>query len=319
MRVLVTGGTGFIGRYLCEALIREGHSVIALARKTSRVSVLLQNARLRLVYGDILDYDSLFEVIPDGLDICFHCAACVESTSYKRLHPTNVIGTRNIFEACRNKGIKKIVHVSSVAVVSGHEDVPLEEGLSYAATNNYGRTKIEAEKIAIQYRDTGMKVAIFRPCVVYGEGEPHLLPLIVRLLRLRLFCLLGKAGYKWHMGYVRNVVDALLLTLVREQAYSGTYFVADKEVLTVRDVFNAIADGLGVPRPWSMPEWLIPMIRKFPYWGQKASFLTKDRVYDLNRIQTELGYNPKYSARDALQRTGAYYSHSPNRYIAGPL
>jgi len=214
---------------------------------------------------------------------------------------------KNVFEACLKKGVGRVVHLSSTAVVSGNPQVPLAEDMPYAATNEYGCSKIEAEKIALSYRRKGLKVAVFRPCIVYGEGEPHMLGFIMRLLKRRMFFLLGEAQQKWHLAYVKNVVSALLLALDKEEAFSGTYLVADREALTVREVFYTMADALGVKRPPSIPQLLVPLITVLPYIGKKVRSLTKDSMYDLQCIETVLGYNPPYAAPEALRRTAEYY------------
>lgn len=307
MNIFITGASGFIGRNLCQALAGDDHRLFVLARPSSRLGFLSVCRNVQIVNGDITDFDSLLSAIPSGIDICFHCAARVEDASAQKLFRVNVEGTRHVCEACYQKGVARFVHLSSVAVISGNSRVPLTDDLPYAATNGYGRSKIEAEKTALSYRAKGMRVAVFRPSMVYGEGEPHLMALLAKLLKRRWLFLLGNAGQCWHVAYVKNVVGVLLQALSNDAAYTGTFLVADKDVLTVREVFSTMARALGAKEPLSIPEPLVPLMLRLPYVGRKIRYLTKDRVYSIERVQDVLQYTIPFPARESLASAAAWY------------
>jgi len=307
MKAFIIGGTGFIGKYLCEALLQRGIFCAVLARPTSNTGFLEGRKDAEIVYGDITDAGSLAAVVPHDADICFHAAAYVGDLPRRSLLRINAEGTQNVLETCLRKGIPRAVYLSSAAVLGGNQQVPLTDDMPYAAVDEYGLSKIEAEKIALSYRRKGLKVAVFRPPAVYGEGEPHMLGLIMRLLKLRMLFLLGEAQQQWHLVYVKNVVSALMLALDNEQAFEGVYLVADRQVLTVREVFTIVSDAIGVKPPLSIPSLFVPLMMRLPYLGKKLETFSKDWVYSLQRIETMLGYNPPYAAPEALRKTAEYY------------
>ncbi|NQT94819.1 MAG: NAD-dependent epimerase/dehydratase family protein [Candidatus Omnitrophica bacterium] len=207
-----------------------------------------------------------------------------------------------MFEACLKEKIERVVYLSSTAVIAGNSEVPLTDDLPFCATNNYGQSKIEAERVALQYRDKGLKTAIIRPPMVYGEEEPHLLSLIVRLIRWRLLPIIGEGNNKLHMVDIDNVVDVMLLCLSRNEAYEGTYIVADNEVLSTKEFLGIIAEAIDVRPPLHMHKSLIPFLEHTPFLKNKVTFFTKDRVYSIERIRDRLGYNPRISIYDGLRR-----------------
>ncbi|TBR18857.1 SDR family NAD(P)-dependent oxidoreductase, partial [bacterium] len=121
--VLVTGATGFIGHNLVRQLVKQGHRVFALVRKTSNVN-LLKELGVSLIYGDITDSESLNKVLGRKIDIIFHCAALVDNTDKNKLYKINVEGTRNICNLALGLKVERMVYISSVAVVSGNLEVP---------------------------------------------------------------------------------------------------------------------------------------------------------------------------------------------------
>jgi len=304
MKLLVTGATGFIGGSIVEDLVKEGHEVFALVRKTSSIDHL---ARLgvKFIFGDITDKDSLY-AITGKFDAIFHCAAYVDSKNFKKLKLVNIKGTENICKLAVRLGVERLIYLSSVAVVSGHFQVLLTEDLSYSATNLYGESKIEAERIVWGYRRKGLASAILRPPMVYGEDEPHLLKIILFLIKNRLFPILDGGRNKLHLGYVKNIAQAAVMALHNEDFLEGAFFVGDKEVLTVREIYSIMAEAICAPGPIILPTGANSFLKIIPGLGSKINFITKDRVYDISRIEL-LGYKPRFKTKEALIRSARYF------------
>jgi nucleoside-diphosphate-sugar epimerase len=299
--ILITGATGFIGRHLAQRLIKDNaYNIFCLVRNLKKAD-FLYNWGAKLIPGDITDKASLRVLGDYEIDTTFHCAAYVNDKNLKLLHKVNVLGTENVCDLSLKLGVRQMVYLSSVAVVSGNTSVPLTENLSYCATNRYGESKIEAEKMALDYRRRGLKMIILRPPMVYGEDEPHMLRFLLFLLKHRLLPLVGGRN-RLHLAYVENVIAAMIFSLDKEIFYKDSFFVADNESLTVKEIFMIFSKTIGAKPPWIVPDYLKPLILHLPYFGKRISFFLKDRVYNIEKIKAA-GFNPPYSAEESLMRS----------------
>jgi len=301
VNALVTGGTGFIGYHLVKELSKSGTNIFCAVRNKEKAQRLLNPFNVKFIYADITDKDSIKKDINTKINALFHCAGCVDNKNKKNLYNINVLGTERMCELSIELGIDRMVYTSSVSVVSGNPEVLLVEDLPYKAGNPYGESKIEAEKITLKYRLKGLKVAIFRPCMVYGENEPHLLKRLCWLAKHKLFPVVNGGSTKLHLVYVKNVVDAMIFSLKNDGFLKGTFFIADKEVLTVKEIANIMTHALNAPKPYNIqiPSFLIPLLKRLPYLGKKLDFFLKDRIYSIERILSQ-GFKHTYSAEKSF-------------------
>lgn len=296
LKILVTGATGFIGTNLVQELSKLPVTIFCMVRKTSDISKLPPN--VELIYADITDIDALSK-INEEIDVIFHCAAYVNDTNRKKLFQVNVKGTENICKLAMRLGVKRMIYASSVAVVSGNHQTPLHEDLPYQATNVYGESKIEAEKIVLAYRKAGLKTVVIRPPMIYGEGEPHMMGKLVFFIKHRLLPLLNSGSNKLHLAYVKNVVDAFIFSLDNDAMLKETFFVADAEVFTLKEITEIMASAIGAALPRTVPKFLNPLLLNIPCLGRKIRLTLKDRVYSTEKISA-LGFKPRYKAREML-------------------
>lgn len=313
MKILITGATGFIGGRLVGELLKKGHSLTALVRAPDRALALKQRG-IETVCADIRDRAAVDKLALPPVDAICHCAALVDNKNAAALHECNAYGTENLCRLALKQPDSRMVYLSSVAVVSGNHRVPLVEDLPYSATNLYGTSKIEAEKIVLSFRSRGLRAAIIRPSMVYGEGEPHLMGLILSLLKRRVLPIPHPGDNRLHLAYVGNVVNALLLALQTDVMLEGTYFIADQEALSVKEVATIFSRSIGAGEPPEIPAWLMPAVSRLPWAGKKISFFLKDRVYDITRI-LKAGYIEEFHAREALASTARHWLLTQkNRY-----
>jgi len=298
MNILVTGATGFIGKNLVRALAQDKNNhIICLVRRSSHIEAL-ESLGVSFVFGDITDIDTLMRIAYD-IDIVFHCAAYVDNRNRKKLALVNIQGTHNVLDYCKKKKVKRVVYVSSVAVTSGNPDVTLTEDLPYCHSNNYGWSKIEAEKAAMEYRAQGHDIVIVRPSMVYGPGEPHLMKYLLWLIKHRLFPLFNGGRQTFHLGYIGNVVDVLLMGMTNDKMLSGTYYIADKEVFSAREVIGYLALGLGVKPPKPVPAFIDSFLAILPIVGKRFRFFRKDRIYSTQALD-RVGFTYRFEAQDTL-------------------
>jgi 2-alkyl-3-oxoalkanoate reductase len=305
MRILVTGATGFIGGFLIDDLRGAGHEIFAVARRESNRQPLIDKG-ITVIEADVSDEKSLRALKEYPVEAVYHCAGLVEDKDLQRLYRANVAGTDNICKYALEQGVRRFIYVSSVATVSGNEQVPLTEDLPYSATNLYGLSKLEAESIVLEYRRHGLPVVIMRPSMVYGEGEPHAFDLIMRLLRCRCLPLVDGGAHKMHMAYVRNVSRALVQALSDDRFLEGSFFIADNEVLIQREIFSILSRVVTGKDPAMLPRWFTPVLGAIPFLGKKFKALVKDRVYDISRLKAA-GFVHPFTAQEGLRRSAEYW------------
>ncbi|MBP7087998.1 MAG: NAD(P)-dependent oxidoreductase [Candidatus Omnitrophica bacterium] len=298
--ILITGATGFIGRHLVKTLVKsDKYNIFCLARSVKKAKIFLP-PEAKIIYTDINQNLLASSCLPkEKIDIIFHCAGYVSNKNPSLLKKINIEGTENICRLSLEIGVERMIYLSSVAVVSGNKEVPLKEDLPYRASNIYGESKIEAEKKVLEYRKQGLKAVIIRPCMVYGEDEPHVLPYLLFLLRHRFLPLIDKGRGKLHLVYVKNVVEAMIFALDKQKFLEDTFFIADNEVLSVQEVFSIFTEAIKAKNPFCLPDFLKPWLVNIPFVGQKLNFFTKDRIYSLDKIKST-GFSPVYPAERSL-------------------
>ncbi|MFC1806902.1 NAD-dependent epimerase/dehydratase family protein [Candidatus Omnitrophota bacterium] len=306
MKVLVTGATGFIGRHLTERLVKDGFDVVATGRRLSKLAHL--SHKVRLIRLNIEESESVKNLIrTQKPEVVFHCAANIKSSNYDKLRRANAHGTENVLSASLQAKVKKVIYLSSVAVLSGNSQRPLTDDMAYSATNKYGRSKIEAEKIALTYREKGLNIAILRPPFVCGEGEPHFLPILIKLIKWRLLPVFGEGNNSLHIMNVHNLIDIMVLSLYNENALIGTYIVADKETLSIREVLHIISDTIGVKPPFNIPQSFTACLARIPFFGKYTRYFLKERSYSTKRLENKLGYVGNVLSADGLRRSVSDY------------
>ena len=161
----------------------------------------------------------------------------------------------------------------------------------------------------MDFRRKGLHVAVIRPCMVYGEDEPHGLDKILNLVVARRIPVFDVPGMdsKLNLVHVDNVVQVLMLALERDEALKGTFIVADKEIITLRKFLEICYDELTSNAPPVVPSWIGKMFLFIPFVRKRADRYFKDRVYDISRARDLLGYDPKVATEDGLRRVVRYW------------
>lgn len=177
MKVLVTGGTGFIGAHLCAACVGRGHQVRVLRRAGSRL-IALAHLPIEFIVGDVLDWEAVAQAV-EGCDLVFHVAAIAGYWRARRaqIYQVNVEGTRIVMEACLRAGVPRVVHTSSVAAVGISSDGPADETTPFDALSArfaYADSKRQAEEIVLEMVARGLPAVIVNPAVVIGAGDHYL-------------------------------------------------------------------------------------------------------------------------------------------------
>lgn len=243
--VLITGATGFIGGRLAEIACERGDEVVALIRDWSRAARL---ARLpvRMIGGDLLDADAVNRAVV-GCDTVFHCAIDNRVTGEEHVR-AGIAAIDNVMRAARACNVKRVVHLSSVAVygLRPSPDAATESGPFGSDGDAYVRGKIEAERVALKlHRELGVPLVILRPTIVYGPFGSWTIDTLNRLERGRQVLVDDGAGV-CNTLYVDNLIDAMLLAADRDEAVGQAIHVSDAKPQTWRAFVQAHAAAASV-------------------------------------------------------------------------
>jgi len=325
MKAIVTGGTGFIGGKLVEALVEKGFEVRCLVRKTSNVS-RLNELGVELFYGDLGDLEAL-QNITDGGDIVFHLAALV--TDWGRaedFNRYNVLATKELLESSQAHGVKRFVYMSSSTVVwksdfwNIHKLENIDETYPYTDnhTDNYNASKTQAEKLVLNhYKDTGLETTVVRPSNVWGAGDTVILPRVAMAAEKGILYPMGGGEKLVTPCHVDNLVNALLLLSENDNAPGNIYFINDGVKIPYMEFLTKQLNACGIHwiPGFSIPykcaysaaaalEVIFKLIKskKPPALTKMAvAALSGSRSYSIQKARTELGYKPSVDMDEGME------------------
>jgi nucleoside-diphosphate-sugar epimerase len=321
-RVLVTGATGFIGTHLIGALRHAGASVAALDLDVSKAGT--PGDGVDWIQGDIFDAARLASAAR-GADTVIHLVAKTHDFSagedeeeYRRI---NVAGTRNLLEACDREAVKHVVYFSSVKAMTEEADGILDESFPPQPTTAYGRTKLEAEKALRQFGlEHGVRTTTLRFPLVYGPGNKGNVYRMIEAVDRGRFAVIGRGENRRSMVYVENVVEATLAVAGRRDLAGDTYIVTDGTDYSVRELYEAIARGLGRrPLPFGLPLFAATLMahlgdaggrltgRTLPFNTGALSKLTGELRISSERLRRDAGFVPRHRLPEAIGETIRWY------------
>jgi dihydroflavonol-4-reductase len=321
--VLVTGGTGFIGRHLVAALRAQGTPVRVLVRRREAASSMVALGAEPLL-GDLLDATGVKRAM-SGVGAVFHLAGRLFSPGepareYEQLH---VDATAALLrESVAVEGFDFFVLCSTTGVHGPTGATPAREDDPGRPDNAYELTKARAERVATEIAQrAGLRLAIARPGLVYGPGDRHLLGWF-KAIRAGYYRVIGPGGNRFHPIYIDDLVRALLLSASAASSACRAYHLVGSRPVTLRELSDAIGAAVGrqvpkthVPVPLAFAvgaalEALPVPRRMLPLTRSRVRFMTQNRAYDGSRAFQELGFTPQVELADGLSRTVAWYRAS---------
>ncbi len=320
MQALVTGASGFIGGFLVQHLLDQGMDVKCLMRKTSTRSHLPVN-RIRICEGSLQDRESLQAAVK-GIDIVFHLAGATKALSREDFFRINAGGTENLLEACRqaNSRISRFVLVSSLAA-AGPSPGPegIDETVAPHPVSHYGRSKLEAERIATRY-GREMPVTIVRPPVVYGPRDRDVYQYF-KQVSWGVALQLGRAERYFSIIHVHDLIEGIFRAGTEAVAAGRTYFLTNARPESWQGLGKMIAHAVGKePVPIILPEVSATVVAIFSEAlariTRKPPLLGFDKIREMRekywvckgeRAQKELGFVPKIPIDEGLEQTARWY------------
>ena len=315
----MTGGTGFIGSHLAEALLDRGVQVRCLVRKESDLK-WLKGLPIEMTFGDCRDRTSLREAVKDA-DRVFHLAGITKAVKEKAYFEINASGTENLIRTCleNNPRLQKFIYVSSQAAAGPCRNGDKKrESDQCEPVSAYGQSKRMGEELALAHAHE-IPLVILRPTGVYGPRDKDFYTLFKWVSKRIKPCFSGKVS----LCYVQDVVQAILLAAESQTKSGEIFFLSDGMDYLMREVGDVFARTMGV-RPLSIPipKWLIfgiaslseylsalsgkpPLMSK----GMAEQIVQKDWTCDITKAKTVLGFTPQYQLSRGAKLTYQWYKN----------
>jgi 3beta-hydroxy-Delta5-steroid dehydrogenase / steroid Delta-isomerase len=333
-RVLVTGGSGFVGANLVTTLLDRGYSVRSFDRAPSP---LAPHSQLEVLQGDITDKAVCAQAV-DGIDTVFHTAAIIElmggasvSDEYRqRSFSINVGGTENLVEAGRAAGVKRFIYTSSNSVVMGGQTISGgDETLPYTTRFNdlYTETKVVAERFVLSQNGVdGMLTCAIRPSGIWGRGDQTMFrKLFESVIAGHVKVLIGRKSARLDNSYVHNLIHGFILA-AQHLVPGGTapgqaYFINDDDPINMFEFARPVVEACG--QPWPRVRVNGPVVRAAMTGWQRMHFrfgipaplleplaverLYLDNFFSVAKASRDLGYQPLFTTEKALTECLSYY------------
>ena len=310
MNILVTGGTGFLGKRLVQKLIEKRHKVIVYSRHQHED----MPEKVEMVEGDIRDKEALEAAFfKNKIDAIYHLAISLNESD-PDMYEINTKGTKNVSELARKYKIKQIIYMGSSGVL-GETKTAAKEDFPYNPKTAYERSKMEGEKIV---KSCGVPYTIARTTIIIG---PNLIWAQIFEAARKGYPVIGEGTNYFHLVYVEDVVRLLVLVLGNKKALNQTLHVASKDTPTYYQVYKMIAEELGV----KMTDKKVPVAlaytasyihtikrrlqRKRPSLTKSKSSidrLIRNRIISTDKAKRLLGFEAKYDTRSAIRETIKY-------------
>ncbi len=325
MKILVTGGGGFIGMALIKRLIAEGHRVTSYSRREYPLHWALG---ISSIQADIADLETL-EKACKGKDVVFHLAARIGIWGeYDEYYAANVTGTFNVIKACRKQKVGRIIFTSSSGVVFDGSDLEgIDESHPYPENHDshYATTKTMAERLILEANSDELKTIALRPHLVWGPYDAHLIPGILKRVGSGKMRRIGDQEHFIDTTYIDNMVDALILAAdaldSNPEAAGRALFITNGEPARVWDFINSIIQIAGhppvkkkIPERFALfaagiSEWFhkIFKIKSEPFMTRYAiRELITNHWFDISAAREILGYEPGVSYAEGFKRLKDY-------------
>lgn len=319
MRVLVTGGNGFVGKALLRALGAEEHDVIAPVRGTETPDV----GRVRWLPGFDFASDESLHLALEGVATVVHCAAHAHRTrrvtefDLQQFEAVNVGLSIRLFRAAAGAGVTQFVFISSIGALRGSSDQPVTEQTSPAPSSAYGRSKLLAEEqLCSEAQASDTALTILRPCLVYGRGNPGNMARLSHLVDTGLPLPFGKIDGTRSLVYIGNLVSGILACIGNEKAYGDDFILCDDAAVGLPELVTSIAaaKGRGV-KVIAVPlfvlrllGWVGDVVARLPGGGfgvdsYSVAQLTSSLICSNRKARDVLDWQPAYSVQEGIRET----------------
>lgn len=318
---LITGGAGFLGINLTRYLLARGHAVTSF--DIAEFDYPDVRDQVKAIKGDIRDAQAV-DAAMEGIDIVVHAAAALPLYKKEDIFSTDVDGTRNVVDAAYRHNVDRLIHISSTAVYGIPDHHPLREDDKLDGVGPYGKAKIMAEEICLEYRAKGMCVTIIRPKSFVGPERLGVFALLYDWAKDgKGFPMIGSGNNRYQLLDVEDLCDAIYLAATGDKdEVSDTFNIGAKEFTTMKEDYQAVLDCAGfgkkiVPFPAWPVIWALRVLEFYhlsPLYKWVYETASKDSFVSIEKAEKILGFKPKYSNKDALLRNYKWYLENLSKF-----
>lgn len=312
--VLITGGAGFLGINLARYLHEHGYKIVSLDVAPFDYADMLPH--VKVITGDIRSKRAVTAAL-EGVDYVVHTAAALPLYKPKDIYTTDVVGTRTIVEAALAAGVKRVVHISSTAVYGIPDHHPLVENDRLDGVGPYGQAKIQAEMVCLEYRAKGLVVPILRPKSFIGAERLGVFALLYDWAREgHNFPMIGSGKNRYQLLHVTDLCEAIRLCLtLPDEKVNDTFNIGAREFTTMGHDYQVVLDAAGHGKKTvgfpALPAILglraLEAVGISPIYKWVYETASKDSFVSIDKAAKQLGFEPKYSNRDALLDNFEWY------------
>lgn len=320
-RFMITGGAGFLGINLTRYLLARGHQVTTLDIADFDYEDVQH--KVSVIKGDIRDR-RMVDIAMQRVDVVVHTAAALPLYKPQDIYTTDVEGTRTILESAFQHGVERVIHISSTAVYGIPDHHPLLEDDKLDGVGPYGKAKILAEEMCLEYRNKGLCVPIIRPKSFVGPERLGVFALLYDWAHDgKGFPMIGNGKNRYQLLDVEDLCQAIYLcaTLERDKV-NDTFNIGAKNYTTMKEDYQAVLDDAGrgkkistfpaAPMIWTLR--FLEALNMSPLYKWVYETASKDSFVSIDKAERVLGYKPKYSNKDALVRNYRWYVANLQRF-----
>ena len=321
MNIFITGISGFLSINLVRYLLDKGYTNI------SGIDLVdfdyPERERIGFLQGDIRRRDDVKAII-QGADVVIHTAAALPLYTPEEIFSTDVQGTRIVLEEALNAGARRFIHISSTAVYGVPDHHPLFEHDQLIGVGPYGKAKIQAEEVCLEFRQKGLCVPILRPKSFVGPERLGVFAIFYEWASEgKNFPMIGSGANRYQLLDVEDLCSAIHLCMTLDESVANdTFNIGAGEFTTMRKDYQAVLNAAGFGKriigfpsgPVVLALRLLEKLKLSPLYPWIYETASKDSFVSIEKAREQLGWAPRYSNRDALVRNYRWYMGHRDQY-----
>lgn len=314
MKVLITGGSGFLGINLVRYLFKKGINDIRIFDLAD--FDYPERNKIEEVKGDIRNREDIARAIT-GVSLVVHTAAALPLYKKRDIYSTDVEGTKNLLDEAYKNNVDRFIHISSTAVYGIPDHHPLFEYDKLSGVGDYGMAKIKAEEVCLEYRAKGMCVPIIRPKSFIGPERLGVFAILYDWAKDgKNFPMIGSGNNRYQLLDVEDLCEAIYICATKDkEIVNDTFNIGAKYFTTMKEDWQAVLDEAGYGKkiipfpvgPVIMALRIVEFFKLSPLYKWVYETASKDSFVSIEKAEKKLGFTPRHSNKGALLRNYHWY------------